>query len=160
VINDKFVYLWITVVSRSNSWDMDFYLHVVSGVSTHLIWGNQMKSTMIAQAKRMRFIRVIIAHHKSEDTSFWKSFNSCLSDSYLDLKLILLLMDVILFYSRDRTPLCLSSSKITRHAQVGGDTSTRRGKPFNIDELLTFDRTSLRLRVSHMKNLIKAEGSH
>jgi hypothetical protein len=57
-------------VSRSDSWDMDFYLHVVSGVSTRLVWGNQMKSIVIAQAKRVRFARVTTAHYKLEDTGF------------------------------------------------------------------------------------------
>jgi hypothetical protein len=44
------------------------------------------------------------------------------------------------------------------HARVDGVSLSRRGKPFNIDELLTFSRISLRLRVSHIKNLVKAEG--
>jgi hypothetical protein len=76
-----------------------------------------MKFTMITQAKRVRFARVATAYHKSEDTSFWKSPDSCLSDSYLDLKLILLLVDVISFYLRDKTPLYLSPSENTRHAR-------------------------------------------
>jgi hypothetical protein len=29
-----------------------------------------MKSTVVAQAKRVRFARVATAHHKSEDTGF------------------------------------------------------------------------------------------
>jgi hypothetical protein len=45
----------------------------------------------------------------------------------------------------------------TSRARVGGVSLLRRGKPFNIDELLTFNRTSLRLRASHIKNLIKAK---
>ena len=32
--------------------------------------GNQIKSAMVAQAKRVRFARVAIAHHQSEDTGF------------------------------------------------------------------------------------------
>ena len=56
-------------VSRLGSWDMDFYLHAVSGVSTRQR-GNQMESTVVARAKRVRFTRVATAHHKSEDTGF------------------------------------------------------------------------------------------
>jgi len=36
--------------SHSGSWDEDFYLHVVSGVSTCFLRGNQMKSRGAAQA--------------------------------------------------------------------------------------------------------------
>jgi hypothetical protein len=32
--------------------------------------GNQMKSTVVAQAKHVRFARVATAYHKSEDTGF------------------------------------------------------------------------------------------
>jgi hypothetical protein len=39
------------------------------------------------------------------------------TNSYSDLKLILLLVDVISFYLRDRIPLCLSLFKNTRHAR-------------------------------------------
>jgi hypothetical protein len=49
---------------------MDFYLHVVSGVSTRLVRGNQMKSAVVARAKRVRLIRETTEHHKSEDTGF------------------------------------------------------------------------------------------
>jgi hypothetical protein len=94
-------------------------------------------------------------HHKSGDTGFWKPPNSWLSDSYSDPKLILLLVDVISFYSRDRTPLCLSPSETTCRARVGGDALTRRGKPFNTDKSLTFDRPSLRPRVSVRRNLLR-----
>jgi hypothetical protein len=57
-------------VSRSDSWDMDFYLLAVSGVSTRLVRGNQTKSTVAAQARRVRFAREAPAHHKPEDTGF------------------------------------------------------------------------------------------
>jgi hypothetical protein len=149
--------------SHSGSWDEDFYLHVVSGVSTHLVWGNQTKSAVAAQAKRVRFTCVATAYHKSGDTGFWKPPDSWLSDSYSDPKLILLSVDVISFYPRDRTPLCLSPSEITRHTRVGGDVLARRGKPFDIDKLLTFGKPLLRPIVSiqrkllGLKNLVKAQ---
>jgi hypothetical protein len=46
------------------------------------------------------------------------------------------------------------------YTQVGSVSLLRRGKPFNIDKLLKFNRTLLRLRALYIKNLIKAKGPY
>jgi hypothetical protein len=51
--------------------------------------------------------------------------------------------------------LYLFSFKITRYTREIRRTRARRGKSFNIDELLIFNKILLRLKVSRIKNLIK-----
>jgi hypothetical protein len=65
--------------------------------------------------------------------------------------------DIVLFKRQDTSVLVPFWEHASR-ARAGGVSLSRRGKPFNTDELLTFDRTSLRLKASRTKNLVKAEG--
>ena len=97
-------------VRRSDSWDVDFYLLVVSDVSTRRRrWrGNQAKS-VASYARRVSPVHVTRTNHKSGDIGFWKPLDSWVSDSYLEPKLDLHSVDAISFYSRDRILLYLSS---------------------------------------------------
>ena len=115
-----------TAVRRSDSWDMDFYLLVVSDVSTHMRALRRTASSRTRKpneirglADKMRVLRTCRAcDRKSGDTGFWKPPDSWVSDWYLDPKQLLQIVDVISFYPRDRIPLYLFPSGFVWCVQV------------------------------------------
>ena len=151
-----------TVVRRSDSWDVNFYLLVISDVSTrHRRWrGNQVKS-VTSYARHVSLTYVVRTNHKSGDTGFWKPLDSWVSDSYSEPKLDLYLMDTISFYSRDRTPLYLFPSetyetRVSRQQLVHEKREILRYRRItNIwqnlvkTQDLSYEETSLILSISH-----------
>ena len=101
-----------TAVRRLDSWDVDFYLLVVSDVSTRYRRrrGNQTKSG-VSYTRHVLPARVTQMNYKSGNTGFWKPPDSWVSDSYSEPKLDLHLVDTISFYLRDKTFLYLFPSE-------------------------------------------------
>ena len=102
-----------TAVRRLDSWDVNFYLFVISGVSTRYRRRREYQAKfVVSYVRHVSLVYVVQTIYKLGNTDFWKLFDFWISDSYSKSKLGLYSVNTISFYLRDKTLLYLFSSKI------------------------------------------------
>lgn len=110
------------VARRLRSWDVEFNLLVVSGVSTHLCqsYGDEEANEFVVVDGETPSIDVRVAigrnqkHHLVRGFGLSKPSDDQVSDSQSDPKPALQLVDVEVTYAINRTPLCLSPYEFVR----------------------------------------------